>query len=109
MFRNFGHQNSSIIDGGLPRWADEDLPLETTEPTQPPPTRYPAPKLNEEAIKSTLHALLRISFLSHLVLQVTIRSYPIRSTIPLTTQNPNLFLMRDLEAGASEGSNASLK
>lgn len=53
MFRSFGHQSSSIIDGGLPRWADEDLPLETTKPTQPQPTHYPAPNLNEEAVKST--------------------------------------------------------
>jgi len=52
MFRSFGHHSSSIIDGGLPRWADEDLPLETTKPTEPQPTHYPAPKLNEEAIKS---------------------------------------------------------
>jgi len=52
MFRSFGHQSSSIIDGGLPRWADEDLPLETTEPTQPQPMHYPAPILDEEAIKS---------------------------------------------------------
>lgn len=52
MFRSFDHQSSSIIDGGLPRWADEDLPLETTEPTHPQPTHYPAPNLNEDALKS---------------------------------------------------------
>lgn len=52
MFRSFGHQSSSIIDGGLPRWADEDLPLETTKPTQPQPTHYPAPNLIKEAVKS---------------------------------------------------------
>ena len=62
MFRSFGHQTSSIIDGGLPRWADEGLPLETTKPTQPRSTHYPAPNLNEKAIKSTLY--LSSDFLS---------------------------------------------
>ncbi|KAF8168335.1 Rhodanese-like domain-containing protein [Crassisporium funariophilum] len=52
MFRCFGHQNSSIIDGGLPRWADEGLPLEADTPTQPQPAHYPVPGLNDEAIKS---------------------------------------------------------
>ena len=68
MFRSFGHQSSSIIDGGLPRWADEDLPLEITEPTQPQPTHYPAPFLNEEAIKSTLHVSSGSFLPSYLVL-----------------------------------------
>jgi thiosulfate/3-mercaptopyruvate sulfurtransferase len=52
MFRSFGHQRSSVIDGGLPRWADVDLPLEITEPIQPQSTHYPVPNLNEEVIKS---------------------------------------------------------
>ena len=74
MFRSFGHQTSSIIDGGLPRWADEDLLLETTKPTQPQPTHYPAPNLNEEAIKSTLRLLLCFLFFSHRDLYSRLRS-----------------------------------
>jgi len=102
MFRSFGHQSSSIIDGGLPRWAEEDLSIETTEPTQPQPTHYPAPNLNEEAIKCTLHVSLDFSFLSHLVLQVTIKSYQIQSVIPPRTQTQHLSLMQGLEAGTSD-------
>ncbi|KAF5311807.1 hypothetical protein D9619_003323 [Psilocybe cf. subviscida] len=36
MFRTLGHDNSSIIDGGLPRWADEGLPIETGASTGTP-------------------------------------------------------------------------
>ena len=74
MFRSFGHQSSSIIDGGLPRWVDEDLPLETTKPTEPQLTHYPAPKLNEEAIKSTPHLSLVFLFFSDLDLCSRLRS-----------------------------------
>lgn len=74
MFRSFGHQSSSIIDGGLPRWVDEDLPLETIKPTEPRPTHYPAPKLNEEAIKSTLYLSLFYFFFSDCDLCCRLRS-----------------------------------
>ncbi|KDR84757.1 hypothetical protein GALMADRAFT_233083 [Galerina marginata CBS 339.88] len=47
MFRTFGHNNTSILDGGLPRWVDEGLPVETTAPSDPQPTTYPIPELKE--------------------------------------------------------------
>jgi thiosulfate/3-mercaptopyruvate sulfurtransferase len=52
MFRSFGHENSSIIDGGLPRWVDEGHPLDTAAPTLPKPGTYGLPKFKEGAIKS---------------------------------------------------------
>ena len=52
MFRSFGHENSSIIDGGLPRWVDEGYPLDTAAPILPKPGTYDLPKINEGAIKS---------------------------------------------------------
>ncbi|KIY45342.1 Rhodanese-like protein [Fistulina hepatica ATCC 64428] len=46
MFRSFGHSNSSIIDGGLPRWETEGLPL-TSEPAETPkPTEYQVPAVD---------------------------------------------------------------
>ncbi len=33
MFRAMGHKQVSILDGGLPQWEREGLPLETTPKT----------------------------------------------------------------------------
>ncbi|CAA7264698.1 unnamed protein product [Cyclocybe aegerita] len=52
MFRSFGHQNSSILNGGLPRWADEGLPVDTDAPKTPKTATYTLPQLNEQAIRS---------------------------------------------------------
>ncbi|KAJ6627166.1 thiosulfate sulfurtransferase [Mycena sp. CBHHK59/15] len=49
MFRSFGHENSSILDGGLPRWEAEGLPLETNttgDLENVPHRHYPAPTLD---------------------------------------------------------------
>ena len=54
MFRTFGHTNSSVIDGGLPRWADEGFTVETSAPAKPKPSSYSPPQLNDEAIRSKL-------------------------------------------------------
>ncbi|TEB39300.1 Rhodanese-like protein [Coprinellus micaceus] len=43
MFRSFGHGKSSIMNGGLPRWADEGLPIDTEAPIQVKAVQYPAP------------------------------------------------------------------
>ncbi|TRM61433.1 Rhodanese-like domain-containing protein [Schizophyllum amplum] len=51
-FRSFNHENSSILDGGLPRWEAEGLPVETSEPTTPTAVDYPTPELNAKAITS---------------------------------------------------------
>ncbi|KAF9480444.1 Rhodanese-like protein [Pholiota conissans] len=52
MFRSFGHENSSIIDGGLPRWIEDDLPIETSLPSQPQPAVYASPKFEDKSIRS---------------------------------------------------------
>lgn len=52
MFRSFGHENSSIIDGGLPRWVDEGHPLDIGAPSLPKPGTYGLPKFKEGAVKS---------------------------------------------------------
>ncbi|KJA25948.1 hypothetical protein HYPSUDRAFT_36792 [Hypholoma sublateritium FD-334 SS-4] len=52
MFRTLGHKNSSILDGGLPRWVDAGLPVETTPPSQPKATVYDAPKNEDNSIRS---------------------------------------------------------
>lgn len=51
MFRAFGHNKSSIIDGGLPRWATELLPIESGLPKQRNKTTYPTPMLATEVIQ----------------------------------------------------------
>ncbi|KAF7306714.1 hypothetical protein MIND_00463100 [Mycena indigotica] len=54
MFKSFGHQNASILDGGLPRWEAEGFPVDTSEPdmSSPPKVDYPAPSLAPDAIRS---------------------------------------------------------
>ncbi|KAG8709585.1 hypothetical protein FRC09_000580 [Ceratobasidium sp. 395] len=52
MFKSFGHEKASVLDGGMPRWEDEGFPIETGEPAQFRPTKYAVPKLNESAVRS---------------------------------------------------------
>ena len=46
MFRAFGHNNSSVLNGGLPRWEAEGLPIETSAPEDLAPLE-PAPEVAE--------------------------------------------------------------
>lgn len=53
MFRSFGHEQSSVLDGGLPRWESEGLPTESGPVTAGiPRSKYPAPALESECIRS---------------------------------------------------------
>jgi len=52
MFRTFGHMNSSVLDGGLPRWVDEGLPVDKSTPIAPKAAVYPPPRLNDNAVRS---------------------------------------------------------
>ncbi|KAF7972702.1 hypothetical protein HWV62_17278 [Athelia sp. TMB] len=52
MFRAFGHHNSSILDGGLPRWSAEGLPVETKPPGDVAKSEYATPTLDKDAIRS---------------------------------------------------------
>ncbi len=84
MFRAFGHQKSSIIDGGLPRWVDEGLPVETSKASKPSPTSYSEPELNQQAIRSQSyhfdHPLPQLFYIREKVMN---RSFPILYLIPL--------------------------
>ncbi|EJD55435.1 Rhodanese-like protein [Auricularia subglabra TFB-10046 SS5] len=51
-FRAFGHVNSSVLNGGLPRWEDEGHPL-ATDPIDPSPrSQYAVPELDAHVVKS---------------------------------------------------------
>ncbi|KAG8688673.1 hypothetical protein FRC11_004983 [Ceratobasidium sp. 423] len=50
--QSFGHEQAGILDGGLPRWEAEGLPIETGEPTKVQATKYAVPRLNESAVRS---------------------------------------------------------
>jgi len=52
MFRSFGHEQSSVLDGGLPRWEFEGLPTESGPVAEIPRTEYPAPTLASENIRN---------------------------------------------------------
>ncbi|KAI0296597.1 thiosulfate sulfurtransferase [Russula brevipes] len=51
MFRSFGHDKSSVLDGGLPRWETEGLPTGTGPVVEIPRSQYPAPTLASERIR----------------------------------------------------------
>ncbi|EGN99605.1 hypothetical protein SERLA73DRAFT_151902 [Serpula lacrymans var. lacrymans S7.3] len=52
MFRAFGHQRSSVLDGGLPRWEAEGFSVESAPPAQVPKSTYPSPVYDKDVIKS---------------------------------------------------------
>jgi thiosulfate/3-mercaptopyruvate sulfurtransferase len=51
MFKAFGHENASVLDGGLPRWVSEGLTTEETAPAQISSTNYPTPKLDQSVVR----------------------------------------------------------
>ena len=59
MFRAFGHSNSSVLDGGLPRWEAEGFPIENEQDAPPeliPEDQrigtYQEPELDTSVVKS---------------------------------------------------------
>jgi hypothetical protein len=54
MFRAFGHQNSSILDGGLPEWQSfkNDVETESDPEYKPEKSTYPIPEFDENVIRS---------------------------------------------------------
>jgi len=51
MFRAFGHDRSSVLNGGLPRWKDEGLKIETGEPEHHGTKMYSVPNLDQQRIR----------------------------------------------------------
>jgi thiosulfate/3-mercaptopyruvate sulfurtransferase len=52
MFRSFGHDQSSVLDGGLPGWETEGLLTEAGPAMEMPRSKYPVPHLASENIRS---------------------------------------------------------
>jgi len=52
MSQAFGHTNSSVLDGGLPRWEADGLPLDSSPSAEPSATTYATPELDESVVKS---------------------------------------------------------
>jgi len=52
MFRSFGHNNSSVLDGGLPGWEIEGLPTETGHAEKILKSTYPVPEFASENVRS---------------------------------------------------------
>ncbi|SRR6266404_1740760 len=52
MFRSFGHNNSSVLDGGLPGWEVEGLPTETGNTKKILKSTYPVPTFTSENVRS---------------------------------------------------------
>ncbi|KAJ7932638.1 Rhodanese-like domain-containing protein [Mycena leptocephala] len=53
MFKSFGHRNTAILDGGLPRWEAEGFPLENDPPRIGiEDEKYPIPTLDSKAVRS---------------------------------------------------------
>jgi len=53
MFKAFGHDNASILDGGLPAWVSRSLPVEEGPlETSFPQTEYPEAKVDASMVKS---------------------------------------------------------
>jgi len=53
-FRAFSHNNSSVLNGGLPRWIEEGYRFESGDlhGAASTPARYPPPKFNADVIKT---------------------------------------------------------
>ncbi|KAF8523064.1 Rhodanese-like domain-containing protein [Hysterangium stoloniferum] len=80
MFRAFSHTNSSVLNGGLPRWVDEGHQVETGSESHAsgPTVSYPTPTLNPAVVKSyaqmvTNSALQRSDSVADLVVDARAR------------------------------------
>ncbi|KAI9488870.1 Rhodanese-like domain-containing protein [Zychaea mexicana] len=55
-FKAFGHQNVSILNGGLPKWLKEGRPTESGE-TKVTPAKYAVPTLNKQLVRDYAQVL----------------------------------------------------
>ena len=60
MLKSFGHEQVSILDGGLPRWQGDGHPLESGEASVPDPQPF-SPSLNTARIKNITEVALALS------------------------------------------------
>jgi len=52
MFKAFGHEKASVLDGGLPRWEDEGFEVESGKPQPVERTSYPLPSVNTKWVRN---------------------------------------------------------
>jgi len=64
MFRSFGHDQSSVLDGGLPRWEAEGHFTETGPVMEIPRSKYPDPSLASENIRSGFSVVILFVFVT---------------------------------------------
>ncbi|KAG2175602.1 hypothetical protein INT43_001249 [Umbelopsis isabellina] len=50
-FRVFGHENVSVLNGGLPKWISENRPLDTNKPIPADPAQYHVASVREELVR----------------------------------------------------------
>lgn len=60
MFRAFGHNRSSILDGGLPAWIAHGYPTNKGDPEPIHKTPYSVPELDDRVVKSKSYPLRRV-------------------------------------------------
>jgi thiosulfate/3-mercaptopyruvate sulfurtransferase len=53
MFKAFGHESCSILNGGLPLWEENNFPIEHQPPQDAKESEYPTPTMDVDAIAST--------------------------------------------------------
>ncbi|KAI0762772.1 Rhodanese-like protein [Fomes fomentarius] len=51
MFRAFGHERSSVLDGGLPAWYAHGGQTESGDPPEVTPAQYPSSSLKQDVVK----------------------------------------------------------
>ncbi|KII93440.1 hypothetical protein PLICRDRAFT_100147 [Plicaturopsis crispa FD-325 SS-3] len=63
MFKSFGHEKTSVLDGGLPRWESEGLKVDQYTPMdEEKPPSYPTPSLDERVVRSYTQMVSNSSF-----------------------------------------------
>ncbi|KAI0314984.1 Rhodanese-like protein [Amylostereum chailletii] len=52
MLKSFGHDKSSVLDGGLPSWEVHGLPIESGPVGESPRGNYPIPTMQSDSVRS---------------------------------------------------------
>ena len=67
-FKVFGHKNISILDGGLPAYVKENLPLESGPVQQPPKSDYSLPTFDTKSVKDHVDIINAINDKNNVIL-----------------------------------------
>ena len=99
MFRAFGHDRSSILDGGLPAWQAHDGPVESGDPTAVQDVQYPVPTMDADVIRSMFFAIPHALIVLRYCVQVMSRLLRILRSALKRSRLQNSCWTRDLTAG----------